>query len=138
MGWKACSLLRKPRNGAAEAKTPTTSDPRAFLRITEPTTQVALRGLGCEPHTSLLDVTRVGVHKNHREARDTPNNALQIEFVDGNRELSEMLSGKKALLWITEDKQRKRYGHQITARKHAGPTHNPTRSALAFSHTSFC
>lgn len=46
--------------------------------------------------------------------------------------------GKKALLWITEDKQRKRYDHQITARKHAGPSHNPTRSALAFSHTNFC
>lgn len=137
MGWKAYSLLRKPRNGAAAAKTPTTSDPRAFLRSSETTTQAALSGLGCEPHTSLLDVTRAGVHKNHREARDAPKQCF-AEFVDGNRELSEMLSGKKALLWITEDKQRKRCDHQIMAQKHAGPSHNPARSALAFSHTSFC
>jgi hypothetical protein len=33
---------------------------------------------------------------------------LPIKFVDGNRELSEILSGEKELLWITENKQRKK------------------------------
>lgn len=76
-GWKVCSLPRKPRNGAAVAKTLITSDPRACLRSSEPTTQVALSGPGCEPRASLhrKGITWHGVLSTRTtEKLDTPNN----------------------------------------------------------------
>lgn len=61
MDWKVCRLPRKLRNGAAVAKTPITSDPRAFLRSSEPATQAALSVLGCEPQDSLCDKMSLGL-----------------------------------------------------------------------------